>query len=634
MKKKILKNGLTCIVTLLVLSVFLTACPEPEGPPGGESGGAVVLGGIPLFSGSFEGFGGGVIQVFNENQVQGSLSLRSARNLGASGTTLVAAIEVEESGDVILLEGPYDPVSGMFNLSARTNDYVYMLTGAMDDSKEFFSPVVTILKPDGDNWVGGRAIIEPDLTAEFTKMEATSMTAPNMPAIVMGRHEQYNEWDDPADGPAFVTLISPAGLVLLERGDGGVYKERDDGCIPFVEVDQISSREIHAIISNNHFDGLDWETHGFPAYVYDVTGFDIETNKVSMTQEDWAKVSWTKYELWLIEEKELTPVRMYNKRSITISQGMLEGELLWGFSGDQPGGVPDVATVAEARALSMKTGSRLWWPQNFVVNNLILSWGAVEYAVSYKVKVGFDGEWVTVTTPEFDLSNDFPMQGGGEWESYKIFVKSIAAPSIQQVDWCDSWEAMVNLRYDGSIYEEGTGPLETPWGLTVNGMKVSWTSPYPDETYTFQLRISEIEGGIEESEIITGTTYTLPQEYAGKTGLVQVKTVAGLLYPDNVDSVYSDWVSFGTEVKIPILEVLKALPPQDSENPFNFDNADLSSITWGDLAELMGYSNFMFLPFDLISYANVYDGQAPNGFETGSGKDGFLELVNGDVLFA
>jgi len=114
---------------------------------------------------------------------------------------------------------------------------------------------------------------------------------------------------------------------------------------------------------------------------------------------------------------------------------------------------------------------------------------------------------------------------------------------------------------------------------------------------------------------------------------VQVKTVAGLLYPDNVDSEYSEWVSFGTEVKISILEVLKALPPQDNANP-GLDLDNLSVTTWGDLAELMGYSNLMFLAFDLISYANVYDGQAPNGFETGSGKDGFLELVNGDVLFA
>jgi len=427
----------TVFAVFAIISILftLTVCDTGNGPD--PDSGKIVLG-TPLFKGDFDArLGKGVIQVFNENQVQGRSvrnihSAHAARNVGTSGTSIVAAIEFEESGTVLLLEGPYDHVSGMFSLSARTDEGAFMLTGIMDSSNTMMSPVLSIFRPDGGEWDGVHAPIEPNNAANFTTSEATAIPS-EVPSIIMGRHELYSD-----EGDLYgISLISPSGDVFLSY-ENGVFQETGNSV--FLECEQISAKEIHVIVSSNEFDWTafsaanegknpreKWlEELGLNQYEEHIWGHDPQYAFF---------YSPAHFEMYMIG-KGYTPTIVYKKVGYLFHDGELWNKI----------DAEDSPDIAQARAFPLRKGFPLSAPENLSINNKVLSWDAVQNAVSYIVTINEETK-IPVTGTSLNISAY--LIGA---DSYNVYVIAIAAQG--QVDWCDSGHSLILiLDADGNLPE-------------------------------------------------------------------------------------------------------------------------------------------------------------------------------------
>ena len=151
MKKKIIK-GLTCVATLLVLSVFLTACPDPAAGngPGNEPGNEVVLGSVFL-GGSFNGLGAGG-GAFKVNHVveseNGGRSARSAVAVERTDALVPLLGSIEDDGKFFELSGFMDPDTRQFFIGGGKDDLVYSITGSMDENDRLEISFIDIRQKD------------------------------------------------------------------------------------------------------------------------------------------------------------------------------------------------------------------------------------------------------------------------------------------------------------------------------------------------------------------------------------------------------------------------------------------------------------------------------------------------------
>ncbi|MCL2185345.1 MAG: hypothetical protein FWB86_05770, partial [Treponema sp.] len=126
-----IKKGLTCVVTLLVLSMFLTGCSDTGGNgPGNE----VVLGEVFL-GGSFNGLGaGGGVFLINEVESEAGRSARSAVDRTDALVPLLGSIA--DDGKFFELSGFMDPDTRQFFIGGGKDDLVYSITGSMDENDQ------------------------------------------------------------------------------------------------------------------------------------------------------------------------------------------------------------------------------------------------------------------------------------------------------------------------------------------------------------------------------------------------------------------------------------------------------------------------------------------------------------------
>jgi len=606
-------RGIITFLAIIGLMFTLAVCDNGSIPPDGSGSGAA------LFSGNFEGSEVGVIQIFSEEQAASSVR---SRNFGALDTRLFAAIEVDENGTVLKLEGPYDPVSGMFNLSARTEEGIYMLSGTMDGDREFYSPVVTILRPQDGDWKGEPARVMPEPEADFTTRDFTTVPSSDMPSakLVIGRNAVYTNYEArDEEEHNFILLLSPAGVVSLYRQQGGP----NDGCwveldnTTVHEIERISDREIHIIYSYNRFT-ITNGVNDFPTFMTAV-GFD--RSRPAITIQELADISGPLYEIWLLENN-VEHTRMYSKRGYIIAEGGDYDQLM--LTRNLPN-EQHVTTLAAARDLTLPTGSPLPAPENLRVENKILKWDPVDNAVSYMVQFGYSYSDMKLPAEgtTFNLSVWFPVIEEHPFPSYNVNVWAIAADG--QDVWGDGSYASIQLTPEGDFY---VSPLMTPTNLTVRGKTISWVSN-DENAYSFTLRIST--GGTVTTILDnSGMTYDLPASYNTSVGFVQVKAVPANSL--NADSEYSDWVSFGTEAFVPILDVLQALCTEKGKTPVTQN--DLSAATtWEDLVLPMGYDSIwpLTMEFRDLDVYTYYNGSVPAAFENITDMENFAADLSLDA---
>jgi len=240
MKKKVIK-GLTCVVTLLVLSMFLTACPDPEsttgnGPNGPDGpngpGNEVVLGSVFL-GGSFNGLGagGGAFKV--NHVVESENGGRSARSVVAVERTdaLVPLLgSITDDGKFFELSGFMDPDTRQFFIGGGKDDLVYSITGSMDENDQLEISFIDIRQKDSlGEWKA----------EELPFARNDNITAPTRPAPTAAGIPSsfWGKWTDlPLCGTCGTPLPCPEGHSGCHACDYGNYCPQhticNNGCGP------------------------------------------------------------------------------------------------------------------------------------------------------------------------------------------------------------------------------------------------------------------------------------------------------------------------------------------------------------------------------------------------------------------
>ena len=215
MNKKI-KKGLSCVVTLLALSVLLIGCPDPAG---NRDGNEVI---DKFFAGSFAG-GSGKVELF----VQG-LPLTSQRSLARSlieGSELIA--HIEHNNLKLRLEGVYDPKSDGFVLSARTEDYTYAIFGQLSYDGDFDFAEITVTERKGEGWDMKSTMIAPDPSVNLSR-DGFSTGLAGVPSGLSGHNEYYLPWFAEDDNFREWVMVSPAAMAKYEFDPEKGYPEEID----------------------------------------------------------------------------------------------------------------------------------------------------------------------------------------------------------------------------------------------------------------------------------------------------------------------------------------------------------------------------------------------------------------------
>ena len=216
MNKKMIKKGLTCIVTLIILSAFLTGC-NLGGPEGNPSGGGELF-----FNGAFNNGSGG-IQLF-----VGGPPLSSYRTLARAlneGSELYA--HVEHEGLKLRLEGAYDYKSDGFVLSTRTDDRVYSIFGQLDYNGDFQFAEISVTVKEQDEWKMRSHLIEPDPSVILSD-DGFSTGLGGVSSGLAGNIDMWIPWFEEDENFREWAMISPAAMVTYRLDPEKGYPEERD----------------------------------------------------------------------------------------------------------------------------------------------------------------------------------------------------------------------------------------------------------------------------------------------------------------------------------------------------------------------------------------------------------------------